>query len=60
MSLAAEEVLASLAGARVLPAGADRDSLIAKAVADTLGRGTTAENAIRIVSDLWDLLGELL
>ena len=60
MTLAAEEVLASLIGARVVPTGADQNALIAKAVADALGSHTPAEDVVRLIGDLWDLLGELL
>jgi hypothetical protein len=60
MSAAAEEVLASLIGAWVAGAGADRDMLVDKAAADLLDAGATAEAATRQIERWWELLGELL
>lgn len=60
VTLAAEEVLASLIGAMILDAGEDRDSLIAKATAEVLVGGASAEVAVGVVGDLWELLKGLL
>ena len=60
LPLVAEEVLASLIGARLVGPGADREGLVAKAAADLLTAGVGAERAARLVGDLWGLLGELL
>lgn len=60
VSLAAEEVLASLLGALVLAAGPDRDALVDKATFDVLRGGVTAEAAARVIGNLWDQLGALL
>jgi hypothetical protein len=60
VSPAAEEVLASLLGARVLEAGPDRDALLDKATFEALRGGATAEAAARVVRNLWDQLGGLL
>ena len=60
VSDAAEEVLASLLGALVVEPGSDRDILIAKATAELLLGGREPEDAVRIITELWNLLGELL
>ncbi len=60
MSQGAEEVLASLLGARVLKPGSDRETLRQKAAFDLLSRGATAETAARVIENLWELLGRLL
>jgi Zn-dependent protease with chaperone function len=60
LPLAAEEVLASLVGARLVGPGADREALVAKATVDLLNAGVGPERAARLVGDLWGLLGELL
>jgi hypothetical protein len=60
VSPAAEEVLASLLGARVLEAGPDRDALVDKATFEVLRGGVTAEAAARVVRKLGDQLGGLL
>jgi hypothetical protein len=60
LSLAAEEVVASLLGALVLGPGSDRDMLVAKATAEVLVGGTKPEAAVRLIGDLWDTLGGLL
>lgn len=60
MPLVAEEVLASLIGARLVGPGADHDGLVAKATVDLLTAGVQPERAARLVGDLWGLLGELL
>ncbi|HWE36985.1 MAG TPA: hypothetical protein VG406_10500 [Isosphaeraceae bacterium] len=60
VSLAAEEVLASLLGAMALGAGPDRDALVAKATAEVLAGGAAPEAAVRLVAELWDELGSRL
>lgn len=60
VSHAAEQVLASLLGALVVEPGSDRDLLIAKATAELLAAGREAEDAVRLVRELWTTLGELL
>ena len=60
LPLAAEDVLASLVGARLVRSRADREALVAKAAADLLGAGVELAWAVRLVGDLWGLLGELL
>ena len=61
ISLNAEEVLASLLGALVLEPGDDRDALIAKATVEVLSAGnTSAEAAVGLIQDLWNLLEALL
>ena len=47
MTAVAEEMLASLIGAWLVGAGADRDILVDKAAADLLDVGVTAESAER-------------
>jgi hypothetical protein len=59
-SLAAEEVLASILGALVLGPGSDRDALMAKATAEVLVGGTSADEAVRLVTNLWESLEGLL
>ena len=56
VSAAAEEVLASLLGARVLRPGPDRDALLEKAAFDVLRGGVAADAAARVVRNLWDQL----
>ncbi len=60
LPLAAEEVLASLVGARLVRSRADREALVAKAAADLLAAGVEPAWAARLVGDLWGHLGELL
>lgn len=60
VSDAAEEVLASLLGALVVEPGSDRDILIAKATAELLLGGREPEAVVRIITELWNSLGELL
>jgi hypothetical protein len=57
---ASEEILASLLGAMVCNADADRITLLAKATAELLDRGQSAESANRQLQQLWDLLEALL
>ena len=60
ISEASEEILASLLGAMICNADADRVALFAKAAAELLDRGQSAESANRQLQDLWDLLEALL
>jgi hypothetical protein len=60
LPLAAEEVLASLIGAKLVGPGPDHEALVAKAAVDLLDAGVAPEQAARLVGDLWGLLGELL
>lgn len=60
ISEASEEILASLVGAMICNADADRVSLFAKAAAELLDRGQNAESANRQLQELWNLLGTLL
>jgi hypothetical protein len=59
-SEATEEILASLVGALICDDDTDRLALLAKATAELLDRGQSAENAIRQLEQLKDLLGSLL
>ena len=60
ISAASEEILASLLGAMICTADADRVTLFAKATAELLDRGQSAESATRQLQTLWDLLEALL
>ena len=60
VSEASEEILASLLGAMICDDDADRDTLFAKAAAELLDRGQSAESANRQLQELWDLLEALL
>ncbi len=60
ISAASEEILASLLGAMLCTAEADRDALLGKALVELLKHGETAEVATRRLQDLWDLLEALL
>lgn len=60
VSSGSEEILASLLGAMLCPAEADRDALVAKAVVELISHGEAPEVAIRRLQDLWDLLEALL
>ena len=60
ISAAGEEILASLLGAMICHDAADRDSLVAKAMAELLDREVTQEVAVRQILDLWNLLEALL
>jgi hypothetical protein len=55
-----EEILASLLGAMICAAEADRDALVAKATVQLLNHGEAPEVAIRRLQELWDLLEALL
>ena len=60
ISEASEEILASLLCAMICDADADRVTLCAKAAAELLDRGQSAESANRQLQELWDLLEALL
>ena len=60
VSEASEEILASLLGAMICDDDTDRVTLLAKATAELLDRGQTAEAANRQLQQLWDLLEALL
>jgi hypothetical protein len=60
ISQTSEEILASLLGAMICGADADRITLFAKAAAELLDRGQSAEPANRQLQQLWDLLEALL
>jgi len=60
ISAAGEEILASLIGAMICPAEADRDALVAKATVELLSHGETLEVATRRLQELWALLEALL
>ncbi len=60
ISAASEEVLASLLGAILCPAEADRDALVAKATAELLEHGEAPDVATRRLQELWDLMEALL
>jgi len=60
MPAAVEEMLASLIGARLVGAGADRDTLVDKAAGDLLDAGVTAATTALQIERWWALLGELL
>jgi hypothetical protein len=60
ISEASEEILASLLGAVICDADADRVALFAKAASELLDCGQSAESANRQLQDLWNLLETLL
>jgi hypothetical protein len=60
ISEASEEILASLLGAMVCDVQEDRDTLFAKAAAELLDRGQSADSTNRQLQELWDLLKELI
>jgi hypothetical protein len=60
MSEASAEILASLLGAMIGDADSDRVALFAKAIAELLDRGQSAESANRQLQELWSLLEALL
>lgn len=57
---ASEEILASLLGAIICGADADRIALFAKAATELLDHGQSAEATNRQLQDLWNLLEALL
>lgn len=60
ISLASEEVLASLLGAMIAPGESDRDALMAKATVELLGHGVSPDVAIGRLQELRELLESLL
>jgi hypothetical protein len=60
VSEASEEILASLLGAMLCNDDDDRVTLYAKAAAELLAHGQTAEAANRQLQELWNLLEALL
>jgi hypothetical protein len=60
ISAGGEENLASLLGAMLCGAEADRDALVAKATAELLDYGESLEIATRRLQELWNLLEALL
>lgn len=60
VSQVAEEVLASLLGAILVGPGLDRDTLIAKATSEVLTGSARADDAVRLIEELWDTLQRLL
>lgn len=60
VSAPGEEILASLLGAMICPAEADRDALIAKATVELLNHGEAPDVAVQRLQKLWDLLEALL
>jgi hypothetical protein len=60
LSEASEEILASLLGAMICDADADRVTLFAKATAELLDHGQSVESANRQLQQLWDVLEALL
>jgi hypothetical protein len=60
VSPASEEILASLLGVLICNDDIDRLALLAKAAAELLDRGQSAESASRQLQELRELLGALL
>lgn len=60
ISLASEEILASLLGAILCPAGEDREALIAKATVELVNHGATLQTSTRRLQELWNLMEALL
>jgi hypothetical protein len=60
ISAAGEEILASILGAQLCAAEADRDALTAKATVELLDRGEDLEVATRRIQELWELFEALL
>jgi len=60
LSEASEEILASLVGAMICSDVTDRHALYAKATAELLSRGQSAEAVSRQLQELWELLEALL
>ena len=60
ISDASEEILASLLGAMICDADADRDTLFAKAIAELFDHGQSVASAQRQLQELWNLLESLL
>jgi len=60
VSLASEEILASLLGAMICKEQADRDALLAKATLELVEHGEELTLAVQRLQELWDLLESLL
>ena len=60
MTLVAEEVLASILGAKVCGSPEDCDALLAKAMLELLAAGVKPQKAVELFENLWDLIGEVL
>jgi len=60
VSESSEEILASLLGAMICTDDTNRDTLLAKATAELLDRGLSAQATSRQLQELWDLLEPLL
>jgi hypothetical protein len=60
ISLASEEILASLLGAMICLGKADRDALVAKATAELLDHGVPIDVAATRLQQLWDQFEGLL
>lgn len=60
ISSAGEEILASIVGALLCQAEADRDALVGKATASLLSYGEEPDSATRQIHALWDHLEQLL
>jgi hypothetical protein len=60
ISPASEEILASILGAMLCPAGPDRDALVGKATVALLAHGEDPDTAARQIQALWDYLEQLL
>lgn len=60
ISAGSEEILASLLGAMLCDAEADRDALVAKATVELLDHGASLEVTTQRLQELWDLLERLL
>jgi len=60
VSLASEEILASLLGAMICQEQSDRDALLAKATVELVEHGEQLTLAVERLQELWDLLETLL
>lgn len=60
VSLASEEILASLLGAMICQEQTDRDALLAKATVELVEHGEELTQAVERLQELWDLLESLL
>jgi len=60
ISLASEEILASLLGAIICKEQADRDALLAKATVELTEHVEELTEAVQHLQELWDLLEKLL
>lgn len=60
LSLASEEILASLLGAMISKEQTDRDALLAKATVELVEHGEDLPHAVERLQELWDLMESLL